>query len=147
MLPIFHHGSPGAAVPFPTFTARRPIEASAWYLTRGRGLGSTRTRAEGGGLRGDVALLADHLDAERFLVAGWSGADRTPRRRAALMPERVMAAATTAGVAPYDADGLEWTAGAWGRRIDEYPLAATDLEAHLAWMWPHAEALALVTAA
>jgi pimeloyl-ACP methyl ester carboxylesterase len=149
VLLIFHHGSPGAAVPFPTFD-RAAAERGIRLVTYSRpGFGGS-TRHEGrrvGDCAADVALLADHLDAERFLVAGWSGGGPHALACAALMPERVMAAATIAGVAPYDADGLEWTAGMGEENQIEYPLAATEPEAHLAWMRPHAEALAVVTAA
>ena len=89
------------------------------YSRPGFGVDAARG-PKGGDCAADVALLADHLDAERFLVAGWSGGGPHALACAALMPERVMAAATVAGVAPYDADGLEWTAG-MGRRIDRVP--------------------------
>jgi len=59
-----------------------------------------------------------------------------------LLPDRVLAAATIAGVAPYDAEGLDWTAGMGEDNEIEYPLAARDPEALLEWMRPRVHAMA-----
>ncbi|HET7928235.1 MAG TPA: alpha/beta fold hydrolase, partial [Actinomycetota bacterium] len=93
---------------------------------------------------GDVAALADHLGADRFLTMGWSGGGPHALACAALLTDRVLAAATLAGVAPYDAQGLDWTAGMGEHNQIEYPLAARDPDELLAWMRPHVEALAVV---
>ena len=57
-----------------------------------------------------------------------------------------MAAATIAGVAPYDAEGLDWTDGMGDDNRIEYPLAANDPDAHLAWVRHEAEGLATIRA-
>jgi pimeloyl-ACP methyl ester carboxylesterase len=49
---------------------------------------------------------------------------------------------TIAGVAPYDAEGLDWTAGMGEDNRVEYPTAARDPDELLRWMEPHVEALA-----
>ncbi len=54
----------------------------------------------------------------------------------------MLAAATIAGVAPYDAEGLDWTAGMGEDNEIEYPLAARDPEALLEWMRPRVHAMA-----
>ncbi|MGI8707509.1 MAG: hypothetical protein ACR2LG_04830 [Actinomycetota bacterium] len=59
-----------------------------------------------------------------------------------MLPDRVLAAATIAGVAPYDAEGLDWTAGMGEDNEIEYPLAARDPEALLEWMRPRVHAMA-----
>jgi pimeloyl-ACP methyl ester carboxylesterase len=139
---VFHHGSPGAAVPFAPFdhaAAERGI-ALAFYSRPGFG-GSTRHEARTvASAAADVAALADHLGEERFLTAGWSGGGPHALACAALLPDRVLVAATIAGVAPYDAEGLDWTAGMGEDNQVEYPTAARDPEALLAWMEPHVEA-------
>jgi pimeloyl-ACP methyl ester carboxylesterase len=92
----------------------------------------------------DVAALADHLGAERFLTLGWSGGGPHAIACAALLPERVEAAATIAGVAPYDAEGLDWTADMGEDNQVEYPLAARDPAALLEWMRPRVAEFAAV---
>ncbi len=148
VLLVFHHGSPGAAVPLPTFD-RAAAERGIRLVTYSRpGFGSS-SRHEGRAVAdcaNDVAALADDLGAERFLTAGWSGGGPHALACAALLPGRVLAAATIAGVAPYDAEGLDWTAGMGQDNQIEYPLAAKDPAAHLEWMRPLAQSMATIRA-
>jgi pimeloyl-ACP methyl ester carboxylesterase len=60
---------------------------------------------------GDVAHIADALGIERFAVMGHSGGGPHALACAALLPERVLGVVSIAGMAPFDADGLEWFAG------------------------------------
>ena len=55
----------------------------------------------------DVAGLADHLDLERFGVAGVSGGGPHALACAALLPERVSVAGVISGVGPLSAPGDE----------------------------------------
>jgi pimeloyl-ACP methyl ester carboxylesterase len=111
---IFHHGSPGAAVAFEPFD-RAAAERGIRLVTLSRAGFADSSRLEG-----------------RSLAC------------AALLPERVRAAATIAGVAPYDAEGLTWTDGMGEDNQIEYPLAARDPDELLRWMQPQVEALAVV---
>jgi pimeloyl-ACP methyl ester carboxylesterase len=141
---IFHHGSPGAAVPFAPFDAAAAERGIVLALPSRAGFGGS-TRQEGrtvASAAADAAALADHLGHERFLTAGWSGGGPHALACAALLHDRVMAAATIAGVAPYDAEGLDWTAGMGKDNQVEYPTAARDPQELLAWMSPHVEAMA-----
>ncbi len=144
---VFHHGSPGAAVPFGTFdgaAAERGIRLVT-YSRPGFGGSSRHEGRTVADCAKDVAALADHLGVDRFLTAGWSGGGPHAIACAALLPERVLAAATIAGVAPYDAEGLDWTAGMGEENQIEYPLAASNPDAHLEWMRPQAEVMASIT--
>jgi pimeloyl-ACP methyl ester carboxylesterase len=93
----------------------------------------------------DVAELSDHLGAGRFYAAGWSGGGPHALACAAVLPERVIAAATLAGVGPWNAEGLDWTAGMGEDNQVEYPTAARDPDELLRWMQPHVEALSRAT--
>jgi len=145
---VFHHGSPSAAEPFEPFhraAAQRGIELV--FPSRAGFGGSTRQEGRTvASAAADAAALADHLGHERFLTAGWSGGGPHELACAALLPDRVRAAATIAGVAPYDAEGLDWTAGMGEDNEIEYPMAARDPEELLRWMQPHAEAMAKIEA-
>jgi pimeloyl-ACP methyl ester carboxylesterase len=60
---------------------------------------------------GDVAAIADALQVRRFAVMGASGGGPHALAAAALLPDRVSAAACLASPAPYDAVGLDFFAG------------------------------------
>lgn len=68
----------------------------------------------------DVAAIADALGVERFYTTGHSGGGPHALACAALLPDRVNSAATTAGVAPFDAEGLDWLAGMGQENLDEF---------------------------
>jgi pimeloyl-ACP methyl ester carboxylesterase len=59
----------------------------------------------------DVAAVADALGIERFVVTGGSGGGPHALAVAARLPGRVLRARSFVGVAPYDAEGLDWYAG------------------------------------
>ena len=146
VLLVFHHGSPAAAVPFAPFD-RAAAERGIRLVTYSRpGFGdSTRNKGRTvASCAADVAALVDELGVDHFITLGWSGGGPHAIACAALLPHRVLAAATMAGVAPYDAPGLEWTAGMGENNQVEYPLAARDPDALLEWMTPQIEAMSNV---
>lgn len=59
----------------------------------------------------DTARIADALGVAAFAVLGHSGGGPHALACAALLPERVRAAAVISSPAPFDADGLDWFAG------------------------------------
>jgi pimeloyl-ACP methyl ester carboxylesterase len=70
----------------------------------------------------DVTAIADALDAERFATWGISGGGPHALACAALLPDRVVAAASLASVAPYDAEGLDWLEGMGEANVTEFAL-------------------------
>jgi pimeloyl-ACP methyl ester carboxylesterase len=82
----------------------------------------------------DVASVADALGIERFAVMGHSGGAAHALACAALLPERVLAAVCASGLAPYNAQGLDWFAGMGTAGAAELRAAAAGraaLEDHL----------------
>lgn len=67
----------------------------------------------------DIAAIADALGIERFAVEGGSGGG--PHALACTqLPERVVAVASLAGVAPWEAEGLDWLEGMGQDNLDEF---------------------------
>jgi pimeloyl-ACP methyl ester carboxylesterase len=73
----------------------------------------------------DVVAIADALGIERFAVEGGSGGGSHALACAALQPDRVVAAASLAGVAPYPAEGLDWLEGMGEDNVQEFSAAQT----------------------
>ena len=71
----------------------------------------------------DVTDLLDALDADAFVVAGHSGGGPHALACGALLPERCRAVAVLAGVAPYDAEGLDFLAGMGPENVEEFGAA------------------------
>jgi pimeloyl-ACP methyl ester carboxylesterase len=68
----------------------------------------------------DVEDLLDHLGVTGFRALGWSGGGPHALACGALLPERCEAVATLAGVGPYGAHGLEFTAGMAESNVEEF---------------------------
>ena len=71
----------------------------------------------------DVAALADELGFDRFGVTGGSGGGPHVLACGALLPDRVVRAVCTVGVAPFGTPGLEeeeWTAGMDPENVKEF---------------------------
>jgi pimeloyl-ACP methyl ester carboxylesterase len=95
----------------------------------------------------DVAAIADTLRLDRFAVWGTSGGGPHALACAALLGERVVAVATLASVAPYEAEGLDWFAGMGAGNLEEFA-AAQGGAAHLgATLAPQADAMLAAGAA
>ncbi len=71
----------------------------------------------------DAATIGDEFGAGRFRTWGVSGGGPHALACAALLPDRVVAAATLASVAPNGADGLDWLAGMGQDNLDEFGAA------------------------
>jgi pimeloyl-ACP methyl ester carboxylesterase len=78
----------------------------------------------------DIATVCDALGVGRFCVWGISGGGPHALAVAALLPERCVAAAALASVAPYDGAGLDFFAGMGEQNIEEFKLARDDHEGH-----------------
>jgi pimeloyl-ACP methyl ester carboxylesterase len=135
---IFHMGTPSLASmysPLVELGAERGIR-HVIYLRPGYG---ESERCEGRSVAdcaADVVAVADALGIERFYTAGRSGGGPHALATAALLPERVIAAATIAGCAPRDAEGLDWLDGMGQENIDEIAAADAGEEALLAFIEP-----------
>jgi pimeloyl-ACP methyl ester carboxylesterase len=90
---------------------------------------------------GDVAAIADALGIDRFAVEGGSGGGPHTLACAALLPDRVVAAASLAGVAPYPAEGLDWLDGMGQDNLDEFAATLAGPETLEPYLRTQADAL------
>ncbi|GAA2944119.1 MULTISPECIES: alpha/beta fold hydrolase [Streptomycetaceae] len=74
----------------------------------------------------DVRTIADSLGLEHFAVVGRSGGAPHALACAALMPDRVTRTAALVGLAPWDAEGLDWFDGMAASNVLAYSTAAAD---------------------
>lgn len=110
---LWHHGTPTiGAPPKPLFAAADRLGIRWFSYDRPGYGGSPRTPGRTLGDAGTWATaVADALGIERFAVIGHSGGGSHALATAALLPDRVLAAVSVAGLAPPDAEGLDWWAG------------------------------------
>ncbi len=107
------HGTPNIGLPpAPLFgdAARLGIRGVG-YDRPGYGGSTLRPGRDVASAAHDVARIADRLRIERFAVMGHSGGGPHALACAALLPDRVLATACVAGLAPYGAAGLDWFGG------------------------------------
>jgi pimeloyl-ACP methyl ester carboxylesterase len=122
---VFHAGTPSVPLPYPP-TIELMAERGLRYVGFSRAGYGSSTRRPGRSVADvvdDTASVLDHLGADRAFVIGWSGGGPHALACAALMPDRVRAAATIAGVAPYPAEGLDFLDGMGAENIEEFHAA------------------------
>jgi pimeloyl-ACP methyl ester carboxylesterase len=74
----------------------------------------------------DVRAICAALDVRQLAMWGISGGGPHVLACAALLPDLVVAAASLASPAPYDADGLDWFAGMGEENVDDFQLMVSD---------------------
>lgn len=110
---FWHHGTPNLGKPpAPLFEASNRIGVR-WVAIDRPSYGTSTPVPDRSiaSVAEDVKFIADQLGIERFAVMGHSGGGPHALACAALLPERVAAAVSLAGLAPYGAAGLDWFAG------------------------------------
>ena len=107
---FWHHGTPNIGPPpEPLFAASERLGLRWTGLDRpGYGGSSPLPGRDVASVAADVAAIADALGIERFAVMGHSGGGPHALACAALLPGRVLAAVSVAGLAPYGAGSLDW---------------------------------------
>ena len=110
---FWHHGTPNVgAPPAPLFSAADRL-GIRWVSYDRPGYGGSTARPDRAVATAAAytASVADALGIEQFAVMGHSGGGPHALACAALLPGRVLGVVTAAGLAPYDADGLDWYGG------------------------------------
>jgi pimeloyl-ACP methyl ester carboxylesterase len=130
---LYHHGTPAAGIPYPTWLddARERGVRFIAYDRPGYGVSTAQPDRTVADAVTDSAAVMDALGIERFLTWGISGGGPHALACAALLPDRVIAAANLAGVAPFDAPGLNYFRGMGEDNLIEFGLTMAGPE-HLA---------------
>ena len=144
---VFHSGTPSGAVLAPA-AVRAAAERGCRTVLRSRpGYGSLdgpagprRRRRRLGHRR-----VLDELGAAGFVTLGWSGGGAHALACAALRPGRCRATALIGGVAPYGADGIDWSAGMGPENLEEFAAAAAGPGELEAFLGPLREPLSAIT--
>jgi pimeloyl-ACP methyl ester carboxylesterase len=68
----------------------------------------------------DITAIADELGIDRFFVKGGSGGGPHALAAGARLPQRVTRVACDVGVAPYEADDIDWLAGMDPANVREF---------------------------
>jgi pimeloyl-ACP methyl ester carboxylesterase len=122
---IYLHGTPSSARLHPWWiedAKQRGVELVGFQRA---GYGDT-PREEGrdvAAVASSVARFADELGSDTFAVWGISGGAPHALACAALLPDRVVAAAAIGCPAPYDAEGLDWMDGFGEGNVVEFGAA------------------------
>jgi pimeloyl-ACP methyl ester carboxylesterase len=118
---VFHHGTPGAGTPIRALE-RAVHDRGLRYVSFSRPGYGESSRLSGRrvvDVVADTAAVLTAMEADRCLVAGWSGGGP----HALACGARLGSAAATlviAGVAPYGLPGLDWMAGMGDDNVAEF---------------------------
>lgn len=122
VLVIMHHGTPSEGSLYRPWTedaTRRGIRLVG-YDRPGYGGSSRHAGRNAADAARDAETIAAALGAERFATWGISGGGPHALACAALLPGKLVAAASLASPAPYGADGLDWLAGMGEGNVAEF---------------------------
>ncbi|MFC6705934.1 alpha/beta fold hydrolase [Flexivirga alba] len=122
---VFHHGTPGSVLPR-RMMVDQAVERGIRLVTYSRAGYGDSDRQEGrkvADIAADVTAILDHLGVEKAMTAGWSGGGPHALATGALLPDRITGVLSIAGVAPYDAEGLDFLGGMGEGNIEEFGAA------------------------
>jgi pimeloyl-ACP methyl ester carboxylesterase len=137
---LFHCGSPSAVAEYDVFDEVTTSLGLRMVTFSRPGYGRSTPRSAPGRMADDVAesvTVLDRLGIGEFITLGWSGGGPRALACAALLPDRCRAAATLAGVAPYDAEGLDWFDGMAEENHEEYHAAEAGPETYETFVVEH----------
>jgi pimeloyl-ACP methyl ester carboxylesterase len=122
---VFHSGTPSGLVEFGLVAEAASARGlrTVLYARPGYGRSTPQPGRRVADAADDVAAILADLGADEFLTIGWSGGGPHALACAALLPVRCLAAASVAGVAPYDSPGLDWMAGMAAENVAEFSAA------------------------
>lgn len=133
---LVHHGTPASRAQYPPHDAIAREQGIRLLSYDRPGYGDSDRHPERRVVDcvDDVHAIAEALGLERFASWGISGGGPHVLACAALCDERLVAVASLASIAPFEADGLDWLDGMGQDNIDEFGAVlagADELQAYL----------------
>ena len=110
---FWHHGTPNTGVPPEPLFPAAAQHGIRWvsYDRPGYGGSTPHPGRDIASAAADVSSVAQALGIGQFAVMGHSGGGSHALACGALLPGRVLGVVSVAGMAPFDAEGLDWFAG------------------------------------
>lgn len=124
---VFHHGTPGSGTIYDRWAT--PGVRLIAYDRAGYAESTRRPGRAIVDVVADITAVVDELGLERFATWGLSGGGPHALACAALCDDRLVAAASLAGVGPWNAEGLDWLAGMGEGNLKEFDLVLAGEEA------------------
>jgi pimeloyl-ACP methyl ester carboxylesterase len=146
---IHHSGTPSAGLlfaPLVTLGAERGWRHIS-YARPGYDGSSRHPGRSVADCAADVAAIADALGIDRFFTTGQSGGGPHALATAALLADRVIAAATIGGAAPWNADGLDFLDGMGQENRREFGAALVGEAELRSWLEREAREMVSVSGA
>jgi pimeloyl-ACP methyl ester carboxylesterase len=140
---LSHLGTPSAGIVYPPLAelgAQRGLRHVA-YSRPGYGRSERRAGRTVADCVEDVDAVTEALGIDRFYTVGWSGGGPHALACAALLPERTIACATIAGVAPFRAQGLDFLEGMGEENHEEFGAALAGEEPLAAYLGKEREGI------
>jgi pimeloyl-ACP methyl ester carboxylesterase len=127
---LYHHGTPAAGGPYAGWVDDVTARGARLicYDRPGYGASTAQPQRAVADAAADSRAIMDALGVGRFVTWGISGGGPHALACAALLPDRVAAVASLAGVAPFDAPGLNYFRGMGADNIVEFGLAMAGRE-------------------
>src|SRR4051812_32474985 len=133
---IAMHGSPGSGVLYKAHI-RDANERGIRLISYDRPGFGRSSRLKGRNVADaaiDVNAICDGLGLDRVCIWAMSSGGPHALAAAALLPDRVAAVAVLASVAPFDADGLDFTAGMGEQNVKDFEAVLRNEASHLETM-------------
>lgn len=145
---VFHTGTPAPPVDWGTLdTAAKERGLRLISYARPGYSGSTRHSGRSiADAAADTLAVVDELGVQEFVALGHSGGGPHALACAALLSSRCLAAVSLAGVAPFDADGLDWMAGMADENVEEFTTVLKGEAVLRPYLTAYAEQFSAVTA-
>ena len=144
---IFHHGTPGSYKTWESSLAlleKLGVFAVA-FSRAGYGMSSRRVGRSVISNTSDTQAIVDHFQIEKFASIGWSGGG--PHCLADTTLDKCLAAISLAGVAPFNAEGLNFLEGMGEENHIEFGAAVKGAESIENWMKEFSPPMKSVTGA